>query len=104
MGVLNEKTESWRMTNNRPDTDFYVEWEMEKSWRRAGSTVSRIDCPIGSLDPPMSLPIPPRPWAFKYNPLTLGFHFDVSEVFTTKRLMAHPGLDREICCRVTIGS
>ena len=41
MGVPNEKTESWRMTNNMPDTDFYTEWEMEQSRKRAGSILSQ---------------------------------------------------------------
>ena len=41
MGVPNEKTESWRMTNDMPDTDFYMEWEIEQSRKRAGSLLSR---------------------------------------------------------------
>ena len=41
MGVPNEKTESWRMTNNMPDTDFYMEWEIEQSRKRAGSLLSQ---------------------------------------------------------------
>ena len=41
MGVPNEKTESWRMTNNMPDTDSYMEWEIEQSRKRAGSLLSQ---------------------------------------------------------------
>jgi hypothetical protein len=41
MGVPNEKTEGWRMSNRMPDTDSYTELEIEQSRKRAGSILSQ---------------------------------------------------------------
>ena len=41
MGVPNENTEEWRLNNNMPVTDFYTEWEIEQSRKRAGSILSQ---------------------------------------------------------------
>ena len=40
MGVPNEKTKDWRVSHHMPDTDFYMEWEIEQSRKRAGSILS----------------------------------------------------------------
>ena len=41
MGVPNEKTEDWRVSHRMLDTDFYTEWEIEQSRKRAGSILSQ---------------------------------------------------------------